>query len=397
MLKKILSFLLILISCIEVKAQDNNQVNRFEVSLITCYPGQIVYELYGHTAIRIKHGQTDKVYNFGLFSFNKPNFIYRFVKGETDYALGGYPFYRFAPEYIDRNSKIVEQVLNLSQEQAESLFLELEYLSLPENREYRYNYVLDNCATRPRDMIEKAVGGISYPIPQDTTLTFRDMMRSYSQNYPWYQMGIDLALGSGIDYTLTTREQMFAPIYLMNAFGKATFKDADGKERILVSKTNILFDGSESPVLPPTPWYLSPLFVSLLTLMLFGFITYKDVKTRKVTKWIDFVWFALCGLIGCLLFFLIFISSHEATSPNYLAIWLNPLCFIASIFVYIKSCKNLLYIYHFINFAVVLILLIFWWALPQEANLAFFLLMLCSIIRSANYIYINKACVKRNK
>lgn len=397
MLKKTLLFISILLFSINIKAQDKPTADQFEVSLITCYPGQIVYELYGHTAIRIKYGQMDKVYNFGLFSFDKPNFIYRFVKGETDYVLGGYPFFRFVPEYINRNSKIVEQVLNLSQPQAKELYSELEYLALPENREYRYNYVLDNCATRPRDMIEKVVGGIQYPTPKDTTLTFRDMMRSYSVNYPWYQLGIDLALGSGIDYTLTTREQMFAPVYLMKAFDKATFKDANGKDCPLVSRTNILFNGSESPVLPPTPWYISPIFISLLALLLILWITYNDIKKKKVSNWIDFIWFTLSGLMGCLLFFLIFCSTHEATSPNYLAFWLNPLCFIASIFICIKSFKNLLYIYHFINFAVVLILLITWWALPQEANLAFFLLMLCSIIRSANYIYINKACVKRSK
>ena len=55
----------------------------YRVSLVTCYPGQIVYELYGHTAIRIQHGGMDKAYNFGMFSFSKPNFIYRFVKGRT--------------------------------------------------------------------------------------------------------------------------------------------------------------------------------------------------------------------------------------------------------------------------------------------------------------------------
>ena len=120
----------------------------------------------------------DRVYNFGMFSFSKPNFVYRFVKGETDYALAGYPFEYFIPEYVERNSKVVEQVLNLSQRQAESLYLQLEWLRLPQNREYRYNYVLDNCATRPRDMIEKVTGGLNYPQPADTTLTFRDMMRS---------------------------------------------------------------------------------------------------------------------------------------------------------------------------------------------------------------------------
>ena len=194
----LIALLLAFVATFAAKAQIFND-STYRVSIITCYPGQQVYALYGHTAIRIQNGDRDMAYNFGMFSFNKPNFIYRFVKGETDYALGSYPFVYFMPEYIQRNSKVVEQVLNIDNNQARALYEKLEYLALPENREYRYNYVLDNCATRPRDLVEEAVGGINYPVPADTTLTFRDIMCQYSPNYPWYQFGIDLALGSGID------------------------------------------------------------------------------------------------------------------------------------------------------------------------------------------------------
>lgn len=391
MLRKIIATL-----CITVIAAVSAKADGYRVSLVTCYPGQIVYELYGHTAIRIKNGNMDKAYNFGMFSFSKPNFIYRFVKGETDYALAGYPFIYFMPEYIERNSKVVEQVLNLSQRQAEELYQQLEWLSLPENREYRYNYVLDNCATRPRDMIEKVTGGIEYPQPADTTLTFRRMMRSYSTNYPWYQFGIDLALGPGIDYRLDTREQMFAPIYLMDAFQKAKFTDENGNKVPLVKEKIVLYDGSESPVLPPTPWYISPLFAAFVMLAIALGLTIRDLKTKKISRWFDFLWFMLAGLAGCLIFFLVFVSVHEATSPNYLAFWLNPFCLIVPALIFIKKLRKWLYFYHFINFAVVLILLAVWPLLPQSANTAFFPLMACSIIRSANYVYIEK-CARKSR
>ena len=396
MLKSIFATILLSASIIAnaaVPAHGNDSLN---VSLITCYPGQIVYELYGHTAIRIKGNDFDKVYNFGMFSFSKPNFIYRFVKGETDYALAGYPIQYFLPEYAERNSKVVEQELNLSQTQARSLYEELEYLCLPENREYRYNYLLDNCATRPRDLIEKATGGLTYPQPADTTLTFRKMMRSYSGNYPWYQFGIDLALGSGIDFRLNTRQQMFAPIYLMNAMANATF-EVDGKAIPVVKETNVLVYGSESPVLPPTQWYLTPIFISLICLAVTSYMTYRDIRRKKVARWFDCIWYTITGLTGCLLFFLIFVSVHEATSPNYLAFWLNPFCFLGAILIWIKSLGKYLYFYHFINFAVVLILVAFWPLLPQTANAAFFPLMACTLLRSANYIVVYRKCRKRNR
>ena len=70
------------------------------VSLITCYPGPEIFELYGHEAIRVRGEGMDSVWNYGVFNFREPNFVYRFVKGETDYICAGYPFEWFLPEYI---------------------------------------------------------------------------------------------------------------------------------------------------------------------------------------------------------------------------------------------------------------------------------------------------------
>ena len=78
------------------------------VSLITCYPGQNIYELYGHTELRVRGSGYDWVFNYGTFDFRAPNFIYRFVKGETDYMLAGYPSSYMLVGYERR--KVVEQV-----------------------------------------------------------------------------------------------------------------------------------------------------------------------------------------------------------------------------------------------------------------------------------------------
>ena len=339
----------------------------------------------------------DRVYNFGMFSFSKPNFVYRFVKGETDYALAGYPFEYFIPEYVERNSKVVEQVLNLSQRQAESLYLQLEWLRLPQNREYRYNYVLDNCATRPRDMIEKVTGGLNYPQPADTTLTFRDMMRSYSGNYPWYQFGIDLALGSGIDYRLDAREQMFAPIYLMNAFQGSAFIDESGHRVPLVKEKIVLFDGSESPVLPPTPWYLTPLFAGLVLLLVAVGVTYVDRQYRRVSRWFDTLFFGLCFLGSIVIYFLIFCSEHPTTTINYNGLWLTPLSLIAAVLPYVRSMRGVVRAYHILNLIAILLFLITALFGIQHYNIAFYPLIATSALRSVNYILIYRVSTRTYK
>ena len=167
------------------------------VSIVSCAPGPDVYELCGHAALRIRSESMDSVWNYGIFDFTSPNFIYRFCKGETDYMVYGYQFDRFMPAYVRRGSKVVEQVLDLTQEEARRLRAMLQTESLPENRIYRYNYVRDNCATRPWKRVTQATDRVIL-LPDTLRFpTFRSEMMHFHRNYPWYNCGIDIVLGSG--------------------------------------------------------------------------------------------------------------------------------------------------------------------------------------------------------
>ena len=371
---------------------DTARADNVVVSLITCYPGQNIYELYGHTELRVRGKGYDWVFNYGTFDFRAPNFIYRFVKGETDYMLAGYPSEYMYVGY--ENRKIVEQVLNLTPEQARAVSNALFNGAQPDNRTYRYNYVLDNCSTRPRDIVEAVVGeSLQYP-PMPSGLTFRSMMHSYNANYAWQQFGIDLALGSGLDYELDARQQMFAPISLMQAFGGATIER--GGERVpLVTDTNTLNPGSdEGDILPPTPWYLHPMTLAVALLLAMAALNVRDVRRRKSTRWVDSLLFGIAFLGGAVVAFLVFISTHEATSPNYNLLWLHPLHIVPAVLVWIKSAKKVVVCYHFVNFAVIFITMALWAVLPQCANAAFFPLMGALAVRSLSYLMVTRNTAK---
>ncbi|MBQ7941905.1 MAG: DUF4105 domain-containing protein [Muribaculaceae bacterium] len=406
-MKKIFIIILIaVLGCVSAQSQgllkdkiksDKNQVEKstdsLTISLVTFYPGSLEYELYGHAGIKVGFSNGAGIfYNYGVFDFDAPNFVYRFVKGETDYMLKGY-----STDYMLRgysNRKVVEQILNLSQEQARHAYEYLVNNALPWNATYRYNYVLDNCSTRPRDIIEMATEGtLEYPAMSDTT-TFREMMHRYNANYSWSQFGIDMALGSGLDRKITYREQMFVPMVLMEACAGATFV-RDGERVPLVKETVVLNDGDENgDVLPPTSWYVSPMFVTILLLLIVILVSWHDIKCRSITRWFDTVLYGIMSLYGMLLFFLIFISTHEATSPNWNGVWMNPFYLFPAVLIWIKSAKKLLYCYHFANFAVLIVLMAAWCGIPQTANAAVFPLMLCPMLRSACYILIYRQKTK---
>ena len=111
------------------------------ISLITCHAGPEIYELEGHSGVRIATPAYDYVLNYGLFDFNAPGFVYRFVKGETDYFVGIADFNSFVQSYAAQGRRVVEQQLDLTGEEKSNIIDLAQKALLPENRVYRYNYV----------------------------------------------------------------------------------------------------------------------------------------------------------------------------------------------------------------------------------------------------------------
>lgn len=325
------------------------------VQLVVFYPGPDIYELEGHAVIRVKTPLEDYAVSYGTFDFEQPNFVYRFVKGETDYCASVSPFDLTKYYYASQGRKISAHTLDLtSAEKARIINLLTENLK-PENRVYRYNYVKDNCSTRPLAMVEKAIGdsvilGPSKGIAEGSQ-TFRTMMEQYHANYPWYQFGIDLALGPGLDYKLNERDKTYAPEALDQMMPGS--RTAGGRE--LISASEILYSGHPGGAqLPATPWYLTPGAVFSLLLLICLVVSLRNIRRGRVSRWLHSLFYLLLGINGCVMAFLIFISVHEATSPNWLFIWINPVCLFPAILIWLKKCKKAIYIYQIANFALLI-------------------------------------------
>lgn len=374
-----------------------------KVSFVNFYPGSEIWALEGHSALRLQYPgdslvqKFDLAVNYGIFDFNQSDFVYRFVKGETDYSVEAYDWVWCEDEYVREGRRIVEHPLQMDSLQKARLF-DLFWINIqPENKTYRYNYVKDNCATRPLRLVELALGDsimLNVPvcdaIDANAETSYRDVMRYYHRNYPWYQLGIDLALGSGIDYPIDSREMSFAPVLLDSQLPGAT---AGGNK--LTSEPIILYEGHDATA-GPTPWYATPMFVFCLVLAAVTLVTWRDMRRRKVTKWVDATLFFVFGLAGLLLTFLIFVSTHEATSPNWLYLWLNPLCLIVPAFIWTKRGQRAVLYYYCLNTVLILTMAIAWPFTGQYCNWAFAPLIACDVMRSLSYIYVYRKKKKDN-
>lgn len=360
-------------------------------SLLTCGAGEEIYSLFGHTAIRYENFTRgiDAVFNYGIFSFNTPNFILRFTLGETDYQLGVTSYKQFAYEYTWTGRDVWQQTLNLNAEEKKKLLALLEENYLPQNRIYRYNFFYDNCATRPRDQIERAVQGtLEYADDMtsfQTGISFRDIVHQYTIGHSWARFGIDLCLGSQADKDITRRQMMFAPFYLKDFLAKAQLKNAQGMERPLVSSEDHIIQSPQQTSTEETP---SPLQTAFLLFTIVTIVTAYGIYRRKSLWLLDLLLFLAAGVAGCILAFLASFSQHPAVSPNYLLFLFHPLHLLCLPWMIKRVRKKEKSIYMWANIIVLTFFILLWGIIPQEFNLAVLPLALSLWIRSASNLYL---------
>ena len=306
----------------ETIGPEFDPMDSVEVSLLTCSPHEEIYSLYGHSALRWHEGQTDLVFNWGMFSFSKPYFALRFVFGLTDYELAAYPFDRFWPYYQQWGSSITEQVLNLTNDEKRQLQKLLAENLEPENRVYRYNFFYNNCSTKPRDVVEKSINGqVIYNEREDYEPSFRDMVRECNRNHLWSKCGNDMLLGLKADMKTNRSEQEFLPMNLMQDFAHAQIYK-DGEYRPLVKEQRMLVMPGVQQIEPD--FILSPTEMALILLVISLAIALYEWKRKKVAKWYDVLLMTVQGLAGIVLTVMIF-SQHPTTSLNLNLLLFNPL------------------------------------------------------------------------
>ncbi len=295
------------------------------ISLITCSPGTEVYEVYGHTALRVEIPScgVDVAVNYGLFSFDAPNFMWRFIKGETDYVVGtiGYPI--FEREYTYRGSTVTLQTLNLSQEEKERLVYLLNENLRPENREYRYNFLYNNCSNKADNMVKEA---ITLPLAEIASkqegVSYRDILHEYTHEYPWLQFGIDYLLGFEADLPIGPTQQMFAPEYLMY-YASVEQMQGDSLCYPYVVEQQVI-----EPLVPQDEvkhFMLTPVQMMILFVLLVTVVCTLEILLERRQWWFDILLLTLQGVMGCIVAFLFFCSDHPTVGSNLHVIYLNPL------------------------------------------------------------------------
>ena len=360
-----------------------------QISLITIGSGPELYDSFGHTAIRVKDPRRniDWVFNYGRFNFNTPNFYLKFARGKLLYTLWVSPFDDFIEDYKYQRRWVKEQILSLDTQEKKRYFDFLKNNAKEENREYRYDFFFDNCATRPVDALTEVMNGqlnINYSsFPEG--FTHRDLIRNNVHWNTWGMVGMDVAIGSVTDRLATKKEYAFLPDYTMEAFANSMIVNENTKKP-LVSKTESLYIPKKENTYKEL-FIVSPIIIIGLLSFLLLYKTYKDRKNDRPLGFVDSLILFCTGCIGILLAFLWFGTEHGTTKWNYNLLWAFPFHIIAS-FV-IKKATPPQWIYPYMKLSVIMLALLgFHWIVGVQ-QFAYALIPLF-IALAVRYMYMLK-------
>jgi hypothetical protein len=295
-----------------------------EVSVLTCSPGKEIYSIYGHNALRLHYdNQRDYIFNYGTFDFRTPNFTLKFLRGKLPYHLTVNNYEDFINEYTYQGRSVTEQILNLDSVQKIKLVGFLDNNMKPENREYKYDFFFDNCATRIYDVIQVATEDkIIWKEPDRNHLTHRKIIKQYQKNLPWTDFGIDIIIGSRADVPTSLVQEMFIPDFV-----EMHLDGAEISGEPVVSEKKKLLTYEQPEISDWEKILFGPVSLFILLLLTEVILLYRTIKNRitsPIFKRYDSLWFGILSGIGVLILIMWFLTDHSPTKDNWNVLWTLP-------------------------------------------------------------------------
>ena len=313
------------------EAARDGAPDTISVDLLTMGPGEHPFFKFGHNAIRVRDTRhnSDAVYNYGTFSFESKTLIQDFFKGRLEYWLSREGMMRTLYHYSAEERSLVAQHLALAPAQKVALKRFLEHNALPENRAYKYDYFFDNCSTRLRDAIDRAVDGqLHTALRAQASQTLRDHALRVTADYFLEYLVLSIGLGPMVDKPYTAWEEAFLPEMLTEGIRHATIKGPDGTVSPLVTSEEVLLDHQDHQLKKPPRWTLRFYVAGTVAGVLLVGLARLAYRRRAASVALGLVVMfggLLTGLLGIALLLLWTSTDHAVAYRNQNLLLLSPL------------------------------------------------------------------------
>jgi hypothetical protein len=303
---------------------------KLEISLITYGPGDIYWERFGHDAIELRDTASGEEvdFNYGVFNFDEKNFFFNFARGQMHYLIDAEPTTDEQNFYAQAGRSVTRQRLALAPQQAAALRDFLLWNLRPENATYNYDYYVDNCTTRVRDALDRALGGVIKArlskLPGG--MTYRQQTVRLMSAQPWLMLILDLGLGPYADQPLSAWQESFLPEELQKNLRSVAVSDGHGSTQPLVQNETLLSPNRlDAP--PATPPDLRlPLGIAGLIFAALIVVTWR--YARLAYALLSTLFLLTAGLVGLVMLILWTLTTHHSAWANANLLLFNPLAFV---------------------------------------------------------------------
>ncbi len=312
---------------------EQSRSEDLSISLVTFSPGDELYSWWGHTALvvedkRLNHG---RLYNFGMFgAADEVAFVKMFAQGRLWFWVADDPIGWTYEMYRRMNRDVRIQELDLTPDEAMNVAKALGSHVLPENRSYLYHHYDDNCSTRPRDILDRAIGGqLVAATSGPGRMSIRQHAARYAEVNPPMSLLLDFLQNDTLDGPTTEKREAFLPDELERQVQALQVKHADGTTRPLVKRQYDWFKAKRAAV-PEKAASLWPVVFAVGAAL--GGLSFwllrraqAGAKAARLLLGLSIAaWGMVFGILGTGLFEMALFTNHEVTFHNENLLFVNP-------------------------------------------------------------------------
>ena len=301
-----------------------------QVALVTYGPGETYWERFGHDAIEVRDTVSGEAvnFNYGVFDFDESGFLLNFARGRMHYLMDAAPTTLDEQFYREAGRSITRQTLALDPAQAQALRDFLLWNLRPENAGYNYDYYADNCTTRVRDALDRALGGVikAQLAGRPGGMTYRQQTDRLMSAQPWLMLIMDLGLGPYADQPLDAWHEAFLPAVLQRELRHVHVSNPQGQQQALVTAEETL---SPNRLIPPpatAPDLRAPLAIAGLLLAIALLLARRYWPTGFAA--LGTLYLVAAGMVGLVLLGLWTLTTHHSAWANANLLPFNPLAFV---------------------------------------------------------------------
>ena len=298
------------------------------VSVLTFGPGDHPFSKFGHDGILVQDSEkgTSLVYNYGTYSFHSAWLIPKFLLGKYRYWLSVAPLSAVVASYTAENRSVLAQRLALTAAQKRTFSQFLLWNAREENKYYVFDYYRDNCATRVRDLVDRATDGALQAATQSPAeLTWRQHTERLTADAPLVYFGLDLSMGGFIDRPISFWQEMFLPAKLEEGLRRSrvavTGRSGSAAMVNLVDQETVLVAAERPPPRRSPPDWTGPMLgagsIVAFFLTALGWGVHRGYRVARIGLGLTIALLgALLGSLGCLFLFLWTFTNHEVAYRN---------------------------------------------------------------------------------